>query len=63
MNPERSQDHTSQHSGASGETPQASCQTQSSCSSGGISALGSSPTENYSYYAKTVLNTEGMLYG
>ena len=49
----------SQPPGASSDVPQA-CQTQSSCSSGGISALGSSPAENYSYYAKTVLNTEGI---
>ena len=44
---------------ASSDTPQAT-QTQSNCAAGGITALGSSPTENYSYYAKTVLNTEGM---
>ena len=63
MNPEGSQD-TSQPpsaSGASTDTPQA-CQTQSNCAMSGISAIGSSPAENYSYYAKTVLNTDGMLF-
>lgn len=67
MNPEGSHDIkkdddccTSQPPEASSNTPQAS-QTQSNCAAGGITALGSSPTENYSYYAKTVLNTEGTL--
>ena len=61
VNPGVSQD-TSQPpstSGASTDTPQA-CQTQSNCAAGGISAIGSSPAENYSYFAKTVLNTEGI---
>ena len=56
VNPEGTQDIKKDDgctSGASSDTkPQA-------CATGGISALTSSPTENYSYYAKTVLNTEG----
>ena len=60
VNPEGPQD-TSQPPEASTDTPQV-CQTQSNCAAGGISAIGSSPAENYSYYAKTVLNTDGMYY-
>lgn len=55
VNPKGPQD-TSQPPGASTDTPQV-CQTQSNCAAGGITAIGSSPAENYSYYAKTVLNT------
>ena len=41
------------------DTPQA---CQNNCAGGGIIALTSSPTENYSYYAKTVLTTKRMLF-
>ncbi len=60
MNHGVSQD-TSQPPGpeTSTDTPHA-CQTQGHCATGGITAIGSSPAENYSYYAKTALNTGGM---
>ena len=61
VNPESAQDIkkdedgcTDQHPGASSDTTPQACHA-----TGGITALTSSPTENYSYYAKTVLNTEG----
>jgi hypothetical protein len=59
VNPGVTSQDTSHPPGTSTDTPQA-CQTQGHCATGGITAIGSSPAENYSYYAKSVLNTDGM---